>query len=150
MTIREVAQVIGLIVSSLPGVMFGELHYRNLEKNKILALQDSRGNYDGPMILSKESMSELIWWVKNIDSAFKNIILSNPDLTLTTDASNMGWGAVYEHKKTGGLWSLAEQQFHINHLEMKAVLLGLRDLYVVKSVTNTLWFNLTIQLLWHI
>jgi len=40
----------------------------------------------------------------------------------------MGWGAVYEHKKTGGLWSLAEQQFHTNYLEMKAVLLGLRSL----------------------
>ena len=45
-TIREVAQVIGLIVTSLPGVQLGELHYRNLEKNKIVALQTNKGNYD--------------------------------------------------------------------------------------------------------
>jgi hypothetical protein len=55
-TIREVAQVIRLIVSSLPGA---KLHYRNLEKNKIIALQKSRGNYDAPMKLSTDSKAEL-------------------------------------------------------------------------------------------
>ena len=51
MTIRETAQVIGLIVSSLPAVQFGELYYRNLEKNKVLALQANKGNYDAPLYL---------------------------------------------------------------------------------------------------
>ena len=31
-TIRELAHVIGLLVSSLPGVQFGRLHYRLLER----------------------------------------------------------------------------------------------------------------------
>ena len=31
-------------------------------------------------------------------------------------------------KKNGGLWSLEEQAFHINHLELKAVLSGLKSL----------------------
>jgi ribonuclease HI len=52
----------------------------------------------------------------------------NPGLTLTTDASTRGWGAVCGGRKTGGLWSLEEQTFHINYLEMKAVLLGLKSL----------------------
>ena len=51
MTIRETAQVIGLIVSSLPAVQFGELYYRNLEKNKVLALQASKGNYEAALYL---------------------------------------------------------------------------------------------------
>lgn len=38
-TIRELAHVIGLLVSSLPGVQFGRLHYRQLEKDKSRALQ---------------------------------------------------------------------------------------------------------------
>ena len=38
-TIRGVAQVIELIVFRFPGVQFGEFHYRNLERNEILALQ---------------------------------------------------------------------------------------------------------------
>ena len=128
MSIREVAQVIGLIVSSFPGVQFGELYYRNLEKDKILALQISKGNYDSPMYLSNESRSDLTWWVNNVDSSFKTIVQEDPDLTLTTDASTRGWGAVSGVQKTGGLWSLEEQAFHINYLELKAVFLGLKSL----------------------
>ena len=128
MSIREVAQVIGLIVSSFPGVQFGELYYRNLEKDKILALQISKGDYDSPVYLSNESRSELTWWVNNVDSSFKPIVQEDPDLTLTTDASTRGWGAVFGVQKTGGLWSLEEQAVHINYLELKAVLLGLKSL----------------------
>ena len=128
MTIREVAQVIGLMVSSFPAVQFGELYYRALERNKILALQESRGNYDAPMYLSNESRSEIAWWVNNVDSSFKPIFQGDPDLTLTTDACTSGWGAVYGAHKTGGLWNVEEQAFHINYLELKAVLLGLKSL----------------------
>ena len=39
LTIRELAHVIGLLVSSLPGLQFGRLHYRQLEKDKSRALQ---------------------------------------------------------------------------------------------------------------
>ena len=128
LSIREVAQVIGLIVSSFPAVQFGQLYYRNLENNKILALQGSKGNYDAPVILSNESRSELTWRVNNVGSAFNTIIQRDPDLTLTTDASTRGWGAVHGVQRTGGLWSWEEQGFHINYLELKAVLLGLKSL----------------------
>jgi hypothetical protein len=33
-----------------------------------------------------------------------------------------------EENKTGGLWDMAEQDFHINYLEMKAVFLELKSL----------------------
>ena len=127
-TIREVAQVIGLLVSSLPGVQFGELHYRHLERNRILALKANKGDYDAPMNLRTKARSELHWWVTNLNTAFKNIMHTNPDLTLTTDASNTRWGAVCEGQQTGGLWSAKEHCFHINYLEMKAVLFGLKSL----------------------
>ena len=45
------------------------------------------------MILTPDSRSELTWWVDNIETAFKNILVPNPDLTLTTDASTKGWGS---------------------------------------------------------
>ena len=127
-TIREVARVIGLLVSSLPGVQFGELHYRHLERNKISALKINKGDYDALMSLSAKARSELHWWVINVNTAFKNIMQTNPDLTLTTDASNTGWGATCKEQQTGGLWSTKEHCFHINYLEMKAVLFGLQSL----------------------
>lgn len=80
------------------------------------------------MTLSQEARAELHWWVQNVTSAFRNIMPTDPDLILTTDASNTGWGAVQGTQKTGGLWDLEEQAFHINYLELKAVLLGLKSL----------------------
>ena len=44
--VRFVAQVIGKIVSSLPGVEFRRLHYCYLEGDKIQALNRSQGDYD--------------------------------------------------------------------------------------------------------
>ncbi len=45
-TIRDVAHVIGLLVSSFPAVQYGELYYRRLEINKINALKANQGNYE--------------------------------------------------------------------------------------------------------
>ena len=44
-TIREVARVIGLIVSSFPAVQYGQCHYRAIENDKIYAIKISRGNF---------------------------------------------------------------------------------------------------------
>lgn len=42
-------------------------------------------------------------------------------------ASTRGWGAVYGAQTNGHLYSLDEQTFHINYLELKAVLSGLKS-----------------------
>ena len=42
---------------------------------------------------------------------------------MTADASKQGWGAVRDHHTTGGRWSPAEAEKHINELELKAVFL---------------------------
>lgn len=53
-TIREVAKVIGIMVSSYSAVMCGPLYYRQLERDKSLAVKDHKGNYDAPMVLLPE------------------------------------------------------------------------------------------------
>ena len=40
-------------------MQFGEMYYRNLEKNKVLALQADKGNYDAPLYLSKDAKADL-------------------------------------------------------------------------------------------
>ena len=120
--------MIGLLVSSLPAVQFGDLYYRRLEINKITALRQNQGDFDAVMNLSEHSKGELLWWINNITQSQRLLLTSNPDLILTTDASLLGWGAVLNGMKTGGHWSAEEQGFHINYLEMKAVLLGLKSL----------------------
>jgi hypothetical protein len=80
------------------------------------------------MTLSSGSKSELLWWIKNLNHSHRSLVISKPDLVLTTDASLLGWGAVFDKQETGGQWSSVENKFHINYLEMKAILLGLQSL----------------------
>jgi hypothetical protein len=71
--IREVAQIIGKIVSCFPGVLHGPLYYRHLERGKTSALAKNKGNFDAKMTLSKESILELKWWSnKVIDASYYN------------------------------------------------------------------------------
>ena len=80
------------------------------------------------MHLTPASRSELTWWIHNVETSYKNIIVPSPDIMLTTDASTKGWVAVLGRNKTGGLWDKDEREYHINYLEMKAVFLGLQSL----------------------
>ena len=48
-------------MSSLPGVEFGRLHYRHLERDKIQALRRSQGVYEILMHLSEAAKYELNW-----------------------------------------------------------------------------------------
>ena len=45
-TIQEVSQVLGLLTSSMPGVMYGPLHYRWLDIDKSQALHLLKGDFD--------------------------------------------------------------------------------------------------------
>lgn len=137
MSIQELAEVIGLLVSSFPGVLYGPLFYRHLEHDKIMALRQNKGNYQAHIKLSQESLAELQWWCNNIETADYPICTPNAkiDVTLYTDASNDGWGAVMGGEKTGGRWTETESANHINCLELMAVLLGLKALCInMKSV----------------
>ena len=50
-----------------------------------------------------------------------------PALTMATDASKTGWGCTIQNTPTGGHWTPEEASSHINHLEIKAVFLGLQS-----------------------
>ena len=94
-SIGEVAQVIWLLVSSLPAVQYGTLFYRSIEIDKNMALQQHKGNYKANMAVSLRSISDLHWWVTNLPTAFKAITIDCPTIDATTDASKLGWwGAV--------------------------------------------------------
>ena len=91
-TIREVASVLGLLVSSFPDVMYGPLYYRQLEREKSHAIKDNNGNYEAFMSLSPDAKAELQWWIKNIENSFNVIDYDPPSLAISTDASKIGWG----------------------------------------------------------
>lgn len=124
--IRELAKVIGHLISSLPGVKYGALYYRNLEMNKVAALKLAKGNFEETMCISHNGISELNWWLCNLDSSCNTIRCPPVDVTLYSDASLQGWGAVMNKKSTGGMWLPTESEHHINYLELLAAFFALQ------------------------
>ncbi|XP_031555133.1 uncharacterized protein LOC116292034 [Actinia tenebrosa] len=114
------------LVSNFPGAEFGPLHYRELEQEKYFALVLSKGNYAGPMSLSTRAVSEIRWWLYNVQNLKRDIVRDNPDIVIKSDASNLGWGAIYGEQKAGGRWMSSEATLHINVLELKAAFFALK------------------------
>lgn len=59
-TIREVAQLIGMMVSSLPGFDYGELYFRQIEIEKAAALKSTHGDFDSPMQFIGRAKSDIL------------------------------------------------------------------------------------------
>ena len=79
------------------------------------------------MEISSLALEDIQWWIVNIPSSNYVISHGDPQITLYTDASTTGWGCDLEGTPTGGCWSSAEAQNHINYLEMLAIKLALES-----------------------
>ena len=119
-TIREVAQAIGYIISSLPAVKYGKCHYRAIEHDKISALKDPKGNFDSTTFLSPPACAELEWWVKHLPIAFHFIQIPGIDCIISSDASLTGWGGAMNDISTSRSRQPSEAKHHINYLEILA------------------------------
>ena len=127
-TIREVAGLVGLLISYQHAFVYGGTHTKQLEREKVEALRKARGDFDQTMTLSKEASWELGWWLTNFRQSGAPVRRQKPQVTLFCDASNEGWGAHLQGCAIGGRWSQEELQEHINVLELRAILLALRSL----------------------
>ena len=111
--IREVAQVISLIISTFPGVMYGRLYSRITEGEKAQALKQNKGNYDTYMQLSSSAKLELQWLINNVETSINLIYRPEPHIIMSTDAFKVGWGWVTNSIKTRGLWTQEESNYQL-------------------------------------
>lgn len=131
--IRDISQLIGSLNSICPAVPYGWVYTKLLEREKYLALLQSKDDYEAIMSITDIIKSELQWWYNNINK-FNLIKQHNFQLEIHSDASTTGWGCVCDSKKASGPWSQKEKQFHINYLELKAAYLGLQCM--AKNMNN--------------
>ena len=89
-SVREVAELVGLMVSSFPGVMHGPLFYRQLKLDKVMALRTSKGDFNALMTLSETSKSDLQWWISHTHTTFNLVSHGSPSVTIYFDASLSG------------------------------------------------------------
>ena len=126
-TIRQFAKVVGTLVALDPGNTFGSVFWRRLEIEKGLNLKLAKGDFDAQVVISHIARQDLTWWLSNIQSypvKVKDRFVET--ISITTDASLSGWGAVFGDSSTGGMWSAEESDAHINELELKTIWLALQ------------------------
>ena len=152
--IRELASFIGLVINAFYAILEAPLHYRELERDKIAGLGISR-DFSKTTQLSDSSVSELHWWIRNVEKKNgKPIRPKKSPVLLQTDASLQGWGAYHKNTNTsiGGRWSRSEVEAHINFLELLAIFYALKsfcselvDIHVsIQSLSSIIWVE------WHL
>ena len=111
------------------GVWTAPLHYRSIQQQHVnMARQASRWPTAARVSLSQRSIQELTWWQSAEVQTFNGQPLQLPafDMTISTDASLLGWGATWPGTTIGGRWLPTEAKGHINLLELKAAHLALQ------------------------
>ena len=119
--------LIGLLTATEKQVHLGRLHMRPIQWHL-------KNNWRVPESLEKvipipsSLHPHLKWWLGQ-----DNVLSGQPlhpmkhALQIFTDASKEGWGAHLNESTARGSWSLPESKLHINYLELRAVILALRE-----------------------
>lgn len=138
LSIRTACTLLGKMSSSLIAVRYGRLHYRNLERCKERALNRAGFNFDASIVLDDLAKQDIRWWRDNVADAIATFAISNPDMSMSTDACSYGWGAACEGVRTGGQFSSEESLLHINVKELLACSFGLRSFFQNTSHSHIL------------
>ena len=117
------SHLIGKMNVATQAIPMAPLYYRNLQACLREALQEEQ-SYSILTSLTKEAREELQWWRDHFTQwNGRSLIAHDSFLTIETNASKKGWGAVCNGVHTGGPWSPREQTMHINCLELLAAFL---------------------------
>lgn len=125
--IRDLAKLIGTLVSVCPAIPYGRFHIKLLERHKYHWLKKEGGDYGRFMLLPKELSCEFDWWIHTLNRKPKQYFKSkNFVIEIFTDASPTGWGAFANGERAHGFWSIKQSRKHINFLELVAAYYGLK------------------------
>ena len=145
--VREIARFVGKTTATMRAIPLAPMHYRALQMQMNSALplnydqEEVLDKYNTVLLLDPTSKEDLKWW-EALTTSPRGATIHPPDpsITVHSDASNQGWGAVLNGQShTGGIWSPEEANHHINYLELLAAFLA------IKAFGKT-WQNITVLL----
>lgn len=121
-TFRYLAQICGQCVSIAWAVTPGKLFLRS--SYKLLA---TRNLWSDRVKLNEEVINELTWWLESVDHWNSRTICSESfQAQIVTDASHLGWGAIYEGRVASGDWNTRVSYLTSNEREMLAILMAIK------------------------
>ena len=126
-TVRQFMSLIGLLTATEKQVVSGRLHMRPIQWHlkKHWHVPES---LEKVILIPSSLHVHLRWWLDPT-----KVLSGQPlhplqhALQLFTEASNEGWGSHLGDCMAKGIWSSSESALHINLLELKAVLLALKQ-----------------------
>ena len=126
-SLHLLAQLLAFLESCRPAIRLASLHYRRLQSSLIQQVTLNNGPYQGTVNLNKIARKKLHWWIANIHQLNGSPICPpTTEMTITSDASKIGWGVTCGNLSTRGLWSHPKQAFYVNLLVLKAAFLAIR------------------------
>lgn len=125
-SIRDFARLIGTLGSCCASLKFGWVHMKDFEREKFMALERNKGDFEARMVLNDELKEDFVWWKSHIATAKCSIRSFKPVLEIFSDASLSGWGVHCQGQRAHGHWSNEEKKRHINYLELLSAFFGLK------------------------
>ena len=91
-TLRENSKLLDVLVSHATGLPFAPLYYRDLQLQFCSALKTAF-SWEQSIVLKAKAIANIEWW-KHCEPILPSALISElqPTITLSTDASNSGWG----------------------------------------------------------
>ena len=115
-SLKELSTLLGRMNhAAQTGIWMAPLHYRSLQRDQIKALHLTNNRPELAQItISQSSMEELSWWTSPDLQGLNGQQLQTPpfEITVSTDASLLGWGATWPGTTIGGRWLPKEAQSH--------------------------------------
>ena len=126
-TTRDLHRLLGMVVLMATQVPRGRLRLHPVQWWAATAWCQRTGNWSDRITVPQWVLSEVACWASPAVLQGLPLATKETEVTLFTDASISGWGAKLGSRLTQGLWSASQRSWHINVLEMQAVINAVRD-----------------------
>ena len=119
---RALARVTGQCISMSLAVQFGKIMLRRAYDLLRKAL-----TWDTTLFMDEGCSADLNWWLTEMCGPRRRVLIKRTvQAVLYTDASQTGWGAVFQNKKAAGLWTTKMSYMPSNHRELLAVFMAIK------------------------
>lgn len=121
--LRQLQQLLGLLNFACMVVARGRLHCRHMQ----ILIRKFQNDPRRVIPISDAALKAMKWWIGAMDSPAVPIHLPKIQHFLSTDASDIGWGAQLNQTPIAGSWNKRQQRWHSNKKEMYAVLCAIKS-----------------------
>ena len=127
MTARDLQRLLGMLVFMALLVQRGRLRLRPVQWLAVTSWCQTTRSWSNRITVPQWVLSEVAWWASPAVMRGLPLAAKETEVTLFTDASSSGWGAQLGSRSTRGQWSAPQRSWHINALEMQAIINAVRD-----------------------